>query len=760
MTFAQFKRGVQSVPALANAANAQSLQGIFVSADKDEDGYLTYAEFAKFFDESKKSKVKSAAAARASFAKRRSSRKGGPAERSSKNALQSLRDKIFKRKVTLMVVFRSFDEDYDGFISQDEFLSGLAGESNSVAACLGDLKELGLSYEGAAQLYQELDKTGHGFVNYESFCELLDEKLPPDWEERFVDDTQKILHKRGLTSEELFDQWNYRNDGAVDVTQFSKGVRSIGLMKGTLTDSMCQAFFNLMDEDGDGVITIAEFNEKFSFRVARFDWEQNAMQVITKLLMGNHATPFDAFVAFQNRSMRRLMRPMDATNFQRYFDGVDAVLALRLKKWEWKKLFHTVDKDMDGTIGERDFCDMLTSFNEKGRVGSDGAHEVSLSSSEVFRRADSDCDGFLDRQEFEEAARVIRPSATPSEMDRYWRIAGGAATGRVDVNGFAKVLAAPTEESWQMSTMEDVGYILRTNRGSLKSVFDDIDQSGTGVLSMDEFREAMNRLGLALSRKRCDSLHRRIDVNSTGGIKLEDLIGWASGSFVEGPLSDRTQVMELTKLHLGSAENLWLWIQKKFKLQPEMSMNRQNFARGIKALRGFLPGKRREEDEAYLEEALREMFAKAGGRNGIVTFTDFLEYFTPAGETTFEATLPVVVEFLSVHRTGISNVLGKRSRSNAHIRWREFRQVLEEGWGGPEGDLKWDEEEWEACRRLADPSGGVSPIEYKPLLNRCYFRYGLLHSRDSRKSGRIARKTFDRTSVVKERTQASLKRRT
>ena len=71
-----------------------------------------------------------------------------------------------------------------------------------------------------------------------------------------------------------------------------------------------------------------------------------------------------------------------------------------------------------------------------------------------------------------------------------------------------------------------------------------------------------------------------------------------------------------------------------------------------------------------------------------------------------------------------------------------------------------DEEEWEACRRLADPSGGVSPIEYKPLLNRCYFRYGLLHSRDSRKSGRIARKTFDRTSVVKERTQASLKRRT
>ena len=59
MTFAQFKRGVQSVPALANAANAQSLQGIFVSADKDEDGYLTYAEFAKFFDESKKSKVKS-----------------------------------------------------------------------------------------------------------------------------------------------------------------------------------------------------------------------------------------------------------------------------------------------------------------------------------------------------------------------------------------------------------------------------------------------------------------------------------------------------------------------------------------------------------------------------------------------------------------------------------------------------------------------------------------------------------------------------
>ena len=760
LSLAQFTRGLDGLPALANLTSKDTTRGIFVSADRDGDGYLTYSEFATFFEENKK-KLKSSSVTRSSF-------KGGPASPRTpkksvvdgKKALQNLRDRIFHRKVTLMEVFRSFDDDYDGFISSEEFLGGLSGQSNSVAACLGDLRDLDLSYEAALELYKTMDTAGHGFVNYENFCELVDEKLPEDWEERFVEETQKYLHKKGLTSEELFDQWNNHHDGVLDIGHFTRGVKQIGLLKGILTDSMCQALFKLMDRDHDGLINITEFNEQFSYRVARFDWKQNAMQIITKLLVGRHKSPFDAFVAFQNRSMRKSMRPMNALNFQRYFDGVDTVLALRLKKWEWRELFHLVDKDMDGRIGEHDFVDMLNAFNESGRVNSGGGeHEESLSSSDVFRRADKDCDGFLDRAEFEAAAKLVHPSATTTEIDRGWALVGGNKAGRVDANEWARYLAGPTEDSWQRTTMEMIGDILRTNRMALQNVVTDIDTSGTGVLSMDEFREAMNRLGLALSRKKCDALHRRIDVNSTGGIKLEDLIGWATGSFVEGPLSDRAHIIELQKLHLGSAENLFVWIQKKFKLKSDMSMNHENFAKGVRALYYFSPKKQVQSEmerfEADFDEATREMFAKAGGRNDAVSFASFLEYFTDAGEQTVEMTLPKVIDFLSKHRTAINNVFGKTMRAKAMdvggaISWLDFKQQLVDGWGGPDGGLAWDASDWAFTKELADPLN-TGLVEYKTLLNRCHFRSNMVNSRNSRKSGRIARTQLPRSTVIKER---------
>ena len=102
-----------------------------------------------------------------------------------------------------MEVFRSFDGDYDGFISSDEFLHGLSGKSKSVAACLGDLRDLELSYGDVLDLYRKMDTAGHGFVNYDSFSEFLDEKLPENWEEKLVDEMQRHLHKQGRPAKYL-----------------------------------------------------------------------------------------------------------------------------------------------------------------------------------------------------------------------------------------------------------------------------------------------------------------------------------------------------------------------------------------------------------------------------------------------------------------------------------------------------------------------------------------------------------------------------
>ena len=164
-----------------------------------------------------------------------------------------------------------------------------------------------------------------------------------------------------------------------------------------------------------------------------------------------------------------------------------------------------------------------------------------------------------------------------------------------------------------------------------------------------------------------------------------------------------------------------------------------------------------------LEEATREMFAKAGGRNGAVSFSNFLEYFTEAGDETAEASLPPVVAFLSQHRTAIGNVLGKAARSKASasstaVSWSDFQQLLQRGWGGPEGGLDWSEDMWATARALADPQN-TGQVEFKTLLNRCQFRANMVHSRNSRKTGRIARTKLPRANVIQERAKKSVLRK-
>ena len=57
------------------------------------------------------------------------------------------------------------------------------------------------------------------------------------------------------------------------------------------------------------------------------------------------------------------------------------------------------------------------SFVTSGRITPvSGNASVKLSSAEVFRRADSDADGFLDNEKFTVAMKLVRPQADANEM--------------------------------------------------------------------------------------------------------------------------------------------------------------------------------------------------------------------------------------------------------------------------------------------------------------------------------------------------------
>ena len=114
--------------------------------------------------------------------------------------MQKLRDAIYRQKSSLTEVFRSFDVDCDGYISQDEFLMGLAGKSDTVAMTLGDLSDLGISFSDARAIYGSMDEGDRGFVDFSGFSKQLDEPFAPNWEREVITKVHKHLHKQGWTA--------------------------------------------------------------------------------------------------------------------------------------------------------------------------------------------------------------------------------------------------------------------------------------------------------------------------------------------------------------------------------------------------------------------------------------------------------------------------------------------------------------------------------------------------------------------------------
>eukprot|EP01052_Picozoa_sp_SAG31_P036522 SAG31_NODE_4574_length_3124_cov_3.152397_2_plen_255_part_00 len=208
-------------------------------------------------------------------------------------------------------------------------------------------------------------------------------------------------------------KWNYRSDGMLDVLQFTKGIRSFGI---TISDKACHLLFDAMDIDGDKSVNMDEFNEHFGFRVTHWAREQTVLEMMARELISKHKTPMDAFHAFSNQSMKRSLTPMHFRNFKRFFDTHDEILGLRLRGFEWKKLFHIVDDDDDLVIGKSDVLKLVTQYMETGRIQNDGAHQGSLSSSDVFRRVDVNGDGFLEWHEFVQAMELMRPNLTEADI--------------------------------------------------------------------------------------------------------------------------------------------------------------------------------------------------------------------------------------------------------------------------------------------------------------------------------------------------------
>jgi Ca2+-binding EF-hand superfamily protein len=432
-----------------------------------------------------------------------------------------------------------------------------------------------------------------------------------------------------------------------------------------------------------------------------------------------------------NRARKEHCCPLNAKNLERYFNTADAVLNLRLKKWQWRRLFHHIDRDGDRVIGEDDFVALIDEFGNAGRVVKKRTSlKTTLLSNGIFRRADEGRTGLLDSNRFEMAAKMARADATPDDIRRAWQTYAGHK-GYVDAETFAKFVAAPPEEAWQLTTMQVLSDMLAAGTAKMQTAFA-ATGSITGMLTPNEFRDSMRRVGIALSSNRCGALFNLIDVHSSGAVSFDDIVNWVTGvKPVLKLASYRERVCQLVALHLGSAENFFRWIQKKLKLhQRVLAMNLGSFQRGVELLCKLGM------DESYdlLEAVPADMFEAAGGRNGTVSFQDFISYFTLAQCPTVASDLPACVDCIARHKTAIGNRLTKLAPKGT-IEWDHFRQEIEISCAD---DVALGEPTFfPHLRLLADPFR-IGVVNFKPLLNRCRWRKDSLSTSSLRRSGRAA----------------------
>ena len=452
----ELKEGLLSVPGLQKKTNMTetTVEGLFLLADKNEDGFLSYSEFLEFFSADGQDSIVPEETAPTELSD------GDPMSDQSAAAIQTFRNQIFKRKLSLLEAFRAFDVDHDGFMSREEFLEGFSGKSRSVAIALGNMKGLGLSTEEVMSIYNAMPGAQRDFVDFDGFSAVAgDEKPPGGWEDDIVKTVHNYMHRNAYTVDNIFKMWNYRSDGMLDLTQLVKGLNSCGVDRSA---SVFSQFFRTMDDDQDGIVNIDGFRQRFNYSLTTWDWCENALQTIASVVMTGFPTPEAAFRSYMDRAAEISALPMDAPSFKLFFADIDEVQGLNLRTFEWKHLFHTIDADNDGVINEEDFCKAFRTFVNSGRVTPvQGTASVPLSSAEVFRRADSDADGFLDTQNFRVAIKLVRPQADEAEIQLWWRHVDRERRGRVTLEEFCQRMASrPKELDWEAGTVEEIQYVL------------------------------------------------------------------------------------------------------------------------------------------------------------------------------------------------------------------------------------------------------------------------------------------------------------
>merc|ERR1719431_1732414 len=325
--------------------NDQEVEVVFALGDIDQDGEISLAEFVRLMC---------------------------PAAESGLNKFRN----SFRNIHEVISAFKSFDENCDGALSQQELVAGTKS--------LG----LNLSSSEVKAIFILADVNQDGEVNYTEFVSAL-YPVAADGIAKLRNSLKDIGCVR-----QAFKKFDADGDGEISIQELKAGASSVG----KFSDGELSAIFAIGDIDNDGKISFPEFA-----RIVLPSADEKISQL--KKTIGSANEVSAAFKKF------------DVNN-----DG-------KISSQEVDGIFAVADLDGDGEISLAEFEHLLGTAVSFGRV-----EDVKA----AFFRFDKDNDGSIDRTELKSMLAATGKAPTDAEVETLFKKGDIDGDGKIDLQEFIK----------------------------------------------------------------------------------------------------------------------------------------------------------------------------------------------------------------------------------------------------------------------------------------------------------------------------------
>ena len=422
--------------------------------------------------------------------------------------------------------------------------------------------------------YQALDADNDGQLDFEEFCTLIREREEGEFSDKLlkkrfqaldIDDSGYVtlgeylawslrdaLIRSSQRVLDLFQEWDDDNSGSITRKELWKAVCHMGI---DATREQVDELFAELDVDGGGTVEYTELNTMLRQGAgSQLDANMNSPRGKT-----GPGVPRDRLgIGGNRRALKRRNRhlhpggknPMAGLAKPLELDGEDADplqqlrSALALNATRIVDLFRAWDTNSDGEIDLQEFRDALKALGVDESMSKhvdelfsffdrDGGGTIEYKEMFKMLRAESEGDERFKTQHQKELEMSAKNAVGPRQVDvkagkqRMGLDSKLLADIKLDDDGAVAGGGGGGESLWDEARGTTVVSVLRRQLASewtrVREIFKSWDTNGDGVISKQEFIDALRVLGLNASDQALGNLFGSFDADGSGFVDFAEL---------------------------------------------------------------------------------------------------------------------------------------------------------------------------------------------------------------------------------------------